>query len=295
MAATPGMIAILGGLGAAAMWAAATVCSSRSSRMMPPASVLAFVMIVGLVVTAPAAVRASRPAGVDGADVWWLVAASAGNVAGLLLEYAGLSVGKVGVVAPIASTEGAVAALLAVAAGERLDATSAVLLAVIATGVALAAKSADEDPRLAVAAGRTPSPAARRAALLAVAAAGSFGVGLYAAGRLSSSVPAAWVIVAARLVGVVAVALPLVATRRLRLPRAAVPLLLAAGLAEVLGFVSFLAGARSDIAVTAVLASQFAAIASIAAFVLFRERLARVQVAGVCGIAVGVALLAARA
>jgi drug/metabolite transporter (DMT)-like permease len=290
------VIAILGGLGAAAMWATATVCSSRSSRMMPPASVLAFVMIVGLVVTAPAAVGASRPAGVDGADVWWLVAASAGNVAGLLLEYAGLSVGKVGVVAPIASTEGAVAALLAVAAGERLDVTSAILLAVIAGGVALAAKSGDEDPKPVSATSRTFSPGAdRRAALLAVAAAASFGVGLYAAGRLSSSVPAAWVIVAARLVGVVAVALPLVATRRLRLPRPTVPLLLAAGLAEVLGFVSFLAGARRDIAVTAVLASQFAAIASIAAFVLFRERLARVQVAGVCGIAVGVALLAARA
>jgi multidrug transporter EmrE-like cation transporter len=42
-----------------------------------------------------------------------------------------------------------------------------------------------------------------------------------------------------------------------------------------------------------VLGSQFAAIATVAAFFLFRERLARVQLAGVAVIAVGVAVLTA--
>ena len=41
------------------------------------------------------------------------------------------------------------------------------------------------------------------------------------------------------------------------------------------------------------LGSQFAAIAAIAAFVLFRERLARIQIVGVAVIAVGVAVLTA--
>jgi drug/metabolite transporter (DMT)-like permease len=65
----------------------------------------------------------------------------------------------------------------------------------------------------------------------------------------------------------------------------------ASGVAEVVGFASFAVGARDGLAVAAVLTSQFAAIAAIAAFVLFRERLGRLQLAGVATIVVGVAAL----
>jgi drug/metabolite transporter (DMT)-like permease len=63
--------------------------------------------------------------------------------------------------------------------------------------------------------------------------------------------------------------------------------------AEVAGFASFALGARDGVAVAAVLASQFAAVAGVAAYVLFRERLTRVQLAGVVTIVVGVAVLTA--
>jgi drug/metabolite transporter (DMT)-like permease len=59
----------------------------------------------------------------------------------------------------------------------------------------------------------------------------------------------------------------------------------------VLGLVAYNVGARDGIAVAAVLSSQFAAMAAVAAYVVFRERLARVQVAGVVVIAIGVAVL----
>ena len=95
----------------------------------------------------------------------------------------------------------------------------------------------------------------------------------------------------ARVVGVVGVALPLLATRRLRLTRQAVPLVVGGGVCEVLGFASFALGARHGIAVSAVLASQFAALSALAAYVLFRERLQRVQLVGVTAIVAGVALL----
>ena len=49
------MLAVLGGLGAAAAWSISTLCSSRSSRMMEPMAVVALVMVVGLVITAPIA------------------------------------------------------------------------------------------------------------------------------------------------------------------------------------------------------------------------------------------------
>ena len=66
-----------------------------------------------------------------------------------------------------------------------------------------------------------------------------------------------------------------------------------AGTCEVLGFGAFALGARGDLAVAAVLASQFAAIAGVAAYLLFRERLSRLQICGVALVVIGVAALTA--
>jgi drug/metabolite transporter (DMT)-like permease len=290
------VLAILGGLGAAVMWATTTICSSRSSRTIPASSVLAWVMVVGLVVTLPALVATGVPAGVDLGILAWLAVAGIGNVLGLLLEYAGLSIGKVGVVAPIASTEGAIAAVIAVAAGETLATGAIAMLAVIVVGVVLAGLVTDPRAEELVAGDSPWVPSSgrgrrSRAAVLAVGAAVSFGVSLYAAGRVSLDLPAAWVLLPPRLVGVVAIAIPLALASRLRFSREVAPLLVVSGVAEVVGFVSFVVGARHGIAIAAVLGSQFAALAAIAAFLFFGERLRRVQVAGVCAIAIGVAVL----
>lgn len=55
------MIAILGGMGAALAWAISTLCSSRSSRLIGPASVVAWVMLVGLVLSLPPALLGGLP------------------------------------------------------------------------------------------------------------------------------------------------------------------------------------------------------------------------------------------
>jgi drug/metabolite transporter (DMT)-like permease len=128
-------------------------------------------------------------------------------------------------------------------------------------------------------------------ALYALAAAASFGFSLYATARVSAELPIVWALLPARVVGLLVVTLPLVLSRRLTLTRAALPLVVVSGLAEVLGFSLFAIGSRHGIAVTAVLASQFGAIAAGAAFVLFRERLAYVQLAGVALIVAGVSVL----
>ena len=73
--------------------------------------------------------------------------------------------------------------------------------------------------------------------------------------------------------------------------RDALPLVLVSGVCEVLGFALFAFGSRHGIAVSAVLASQFGAIAAVAAYFLFRERLAPVQLAGVAVIVAGVGTL----
>ncbi len=110
---------------------------------------------------------------------------------------------------------------------------------------------------------------------------------------MSEALPLVWALVPARVLGVLGIALPLIASRRLRITRAALPLVVASGLFEVAGFAAYAIGSRHGIAVAAVLASQFAAVAAVAAFVLFHERLTRLQLAGVVAIAVGVAAVSA--
>ena len=87
------------------------------------------------------------------------------------------------------------------------------------------------------------------------------------------------------------VTLPLMIRSGLRMTREALPLVLVAGVFEVAGFALFAFGSRHGIAVAAVLSSQFAAIAAIGAYLLFRERLSPVQLAGVGVIVTGVAIL----
>jgi drug/metabolite transporter (DMT)-like permease len=279
------MIAVLGGLGAALAWAVTSLTASRASPLIGAWSTLAWVMLTGLAVVGPVALVQGRPEGLDRGALTWLAIAGIGNVAGLLLVYSGFRIGKVGVVAPIASAEGAVAAIIAVAAGERLGPWTAVALVAIAAGIALAASPPAEREEAGL-----DDP---RAAGLALAAAVAFGAGLYATGRASLDLPIAWAVLPPRLLGVVLVTLPLAATRRLRLTRAAAPFVIASGLAEVAGFVFYAIGARHGIAIAAVLGSQFAALAAIGAALLFKERLTRAGVVGVIVIAVGVAVVSA--
>ena len=88
------------------------------------------------------------------------------------------------------------------------------------------------------------------------------------------------------------IVLPLLATRRFRLTRPAVPLVILAGILEALGSATYVVAASRDVVVAAVLGSLFAAIAGIGGFLLFGERLGRLQVFGVATIAVGITALA---
>ncbi len=302
------MTAILGGLGAAALWAAATLCSSRSSRMLGSRVVLAWIMIVGVGVGLPVAVASPAPATVAPSTIALLLLAGSCYVVGLQLTYAALRVGKVSIVAPIVSTEGAVAALVSVALGDPIGFIAGVMLVAVAVGVVL---SSLDRARPDVAAGdfdltadalEGPGPAAlptaetpvdaRRTTALSVVAALLFGVGIVASGRSALLVPVAWVALSARLIGIVGVVIPLLLQRRLRLSRAALPLVVIAGTGEVVGSMLSAWGSRESIAITAVMGSQFAALAAVAAFVLFGERLARIQLVGVVLIVVGVTILA---
>lgn len=318
-----GVTAILGGLAAAVLWATATLASSRSSRMIGSRVVLAWVMVVGTIVGLPLALATGVPPVVSGEAWAWMALAGVCYSAGLYATYRALSFGKVSIVAPIVATEGAIGALIAVALGDTLGVAAMILLAVIAVGVVLAAieparpdvpagmielaADALDGPPLdgstpaggtsvGADASRTDTTApdrTREAALLAITAALIFGVGLVAAGKAAILLTPIWAAVSSRIVGLVIVALPLILQGKFTVTRRALPLVIVAGVGEVIGSTAAAWAATDSIPISAVLGSQFAAIAAVVAYLLFGERLSRSQVLGVILIVAGVTALAA--
>jgi drug/metabolite transporter (DMT)-like permease len=283
--------AIVFGLATAVLWATTLLASSRSARLIGTYSTLAWVMLIGLGVTIPLLLLTNEQVAFTDGDVFFLVTAGIANSLGLVFVYTALRRGKVAVVGPIVSTEGAIGAVLAIVAGDPVTAGAFAVLAVIALGVVMAAT---ESPPDAAAANAPvgPVPSAAFTALLAIGGAVLFGVNIFATGRIAD-LPVAWAVLPARLAGFLAVSIPLLVSRRIRLTRAALPFVVLVGVAEVAGTITLALGARDNAPVTSVLASQFAAIAAVSAFVLYGERLSRLQIAGVVVIAVGVAVLAA--
>lgn len=281
------MIPVLGGLGAALFFAVSVLVSARASRLIGSPSTVAGAMSVGLLLGLPVALLvAPPPPSLGGTTLLWLALAGFGNIVGLLLTYAAYRIGAVGIISTIASTEGAIAAVLSVLAGEVLAPGAGILLALVAAGVALAASAGGEEEGVAITRDR-----ALRAAALSLGAAVCFGFSLFGAGRAAGVLPIAWAVLPARIVGVAFVAVPLLALGRLRMTRAALPFVVVTGIVEVVGFWSFSLGARDGIAVASVLSSMFGPVAVIAAFVVFRERLGRRQIVGIAMIALGVAVL----
>jgi len=282
------VIPILGGLGAAFAFTVGTLASARASRLVGAPSTLAGMMAIGLVVTLPVALFASPPPDLGGNTLPWAVLAGIANVVGLLLIFSAYRIGAVGIIVTVVSTEGSIAALLAVLAGEALAPGSGPAMALVAVGVLLAASGGGQEEEEGVRISRERS---LRAAGLALAAAVCFGIGLYSTGHVSGLLPVAWAILPARVVGVLAVAIPLVLARRVRIIRAALPYVAISGLAEIVGYTSFVTGAREGIAIASVLSTMFAPMATVAAFVLFRERLGRREIAGIALVVAGIAVL----
>jgi drug/metabolite transporter (DMT)-like permease len=209
------------------------------------------------------------------------VLAGATNILGLVLLYRALSLGKVSVAAPIASTEGLFAAIFAVTwFGETVRPFILIGLIVISIGVVVVTFE-----------GKL-SDVGTRSSTIALCAAAVFGVSLASTAQAGSDLGSYWTILIARIIGICFLALPLLIGGRLRLTRQAAPLVAASGVLEVVGFVFFVEGAGHSLAVTSVLASQFAVVATLISVAVLGERMLPRQIAGVTLIAVGVASVA---
>jgi drug/metabolite transporter (DMT)-like permease len=266
------VISIVFGLLTAVFFASSGLMSSRAVKVIGSWSSAAWTMVFGLLITLPFLFVSGVPEGLGG-SLGWMAVAGAGNVMGLVLVGLAFRVGKVGVIAPIVATEGAISAVIAALLGESIAPIVGFLLVLIVAGIVISAVAPDPEP--------LDHERPVLAVVLATCGALTFGVSLFATGYISGDLPISWVLLPARLVGVIALAIPLAVTGRLRLTRGTVPFVVGMGLAEVVGFTCFAIGAQYQVAVTSVLASQFAPIAAVMAYVLFKEKLGRLQITGV--------------
>jgi drug/metabolite transporter (DMT)-like permease len=239
------------------------------------------VMAIGLVLCTVLAIASGAPDDLGAGTLAWGALSAVTSVGGLSFLYRALRLGSVGIVTPIVATEGGLAAVVAIALGETIGLAIAAALLVMVTGVVVVTyrPSASGIP-----------PAALGWALLAAT---TFAVGLVASSHAGKGLGPFWTILGARIVGMVVVVAPMVAAHSLPRPGRALPFVTISGIAEVVGFTGFIVGSDHGVAVPAVIASQFAALAVLGSFLLFGERISRRQLVGIAAILAGVATVTA--
>lgn len=278
------MIALLGpalALLSAGLWGSADFGGGLVSRRLPPMAVVAWSQSFGLVAVGIAAVATTAWTAPTGWVLWAVLSGLSGSLA-LVLFYAALSAGTMGVVSPIAALGAVVPVGLGLLAGERPSA-----LQVVGIVVALLGAAAASGPEL------TGVGRARPVVLAALAGVG-FGFALYLIGRGAES-STLMTLVGMRATSVTAfvvVAIMLRTTGGVR--RRDVPALAAIGVADAGANLCFgVASTLGLLSVTAVLASLYPVVTVLLARFVLAERLRPVQQVGVAAALGGVVLLSA--
>jgi drug/metabolite transporter (DMT)-like permease len=258
------------------------VFAQRAGRTIGELSTFAWASIIGFCITVIPAVVAIASSTPKTTTLEQLALSGVFNVLGLVAQFSALRRGPVSVVVPISSAEGAIAAMLAAATGSKLRADGWVALAVLVVGVLITAGSQWSSDR---------SAEKLRPVGLAVIAALFFGSGLFFQGKAGQHAPVALAIVPPSLMGVLLVALPMASRGRIASPRAVPGWLFGVAVAEVLGFISYVLGARQSVPIAAVLSAQYATISVLVGVTVLRERLGTAQLVGLALTIGGVTVL----
>ena len=268
------------GLGAAGAWAVVNLWVVALSRRNDVAVTTLAVLATSTVVTLPLALAV---AGVPDGEAWSHAPAAA---AAGLLELAGFGCyilairrGSLAVVAPLVGLEGGIAALVAIAGGERVGAAviAGILLAVVGTSLSCA----ERGERRATGAG------------WAILAGGVFGL-MFVMYGLTDPLEPFTAVTIGRLCALI-VLVPIVLLRPATgLARTDLWRLAAVGAVDAVAFGAFVAAAdRGPVSVASVCGAQFATISVVLSVLVLRERPARVQIAGIVLTLAGTTLLAA--
>ena len=275
----PVLLALLSSL----LWGGSDFLGGKATRRLPGVSVVGVSQAAALLGLIPIAVLAgSRPDTLLAG-----VAAGLAGVIGLALFYTALAKGTMGVVAPIAALGTLIPVAVGLARGETPGAlqVGGIVLAIL--GVVLAS-----GPELTGGASLTPL-------LLAAGSAVGFGLVavLLAAGSEGEVGAVVVTLLVMRLTSVGAlVALMLVVRRKVDtgVGRADLPMLVAIGAGDVAANACFALASRGGLlSVVSVLGSLYPVVTILLARQFLAERLRPVQIAGVGGTLLGVALLAA--
>jgi len=275
-------MAILLALAAATVYGGADFFGGLASRRTSAVTVVVLSQLAGMAVLA--IVWLALPGRFYAGDVVWGVLAGVGGGVGIAALYAGLAVGRMGVVSPISAVIGASVPVLAgFAQGERPGAPA--LTGVVCAFVAVALVSANaETMRLSW---REPG--------LAPAILSGIGIGVLYVGLAHGHADAGLARIAAARVASLLLLVSYALARRESLRRApgAVAVILLAGALDMSANVLYvLATGRGLLAIVAVLTSLYPASTVFLAWAVLKERLTGSQWAGVALAACGVVLIA---
>jgi drug/metabolite transporter (DMT)-like permease len=271
------------------LWGVSDFLGGTASRRLPVTSVLGLSQLTALLLLVPVAAATGA---LDAPRSYLLPAAVAGavGIAALGMFFRALSIGTMGVVAPVAALGVAVPVVVGLARGESPSAWQLAGIAVAVVGVVLAS-----GPELS-----GEGAGGATALLLAGGAAVGFGLVLLLVAEASDGDSGAVVmtLLTMRLTSVTLLTLLLLAVVRrrgwdLQVGRSDAALILAIGVFDVAANGTYAVASRSSlVSVASVLASLYPVVTALLAYRVHGERLRRVQVVGVAASLVGVALLA---
>lgn len=274
------LVVVLLGLGAALVYGAADFAGGFATRRTPALTVVVFSQIIAFVALAAVLPLLGTPVPPARDLVLGAVAGIAGG-AGVTFLYHGLSVGRMGVVAPTTAVGSAsLPVVVGLALGERPGPLA--LLGVVVALVAVVAVSA------------TPGGegAGRHGLGSAILAGIGLGVFFVVLSRVSEGA-GLWPLLAARTSIPVVAAAALLTRTPMRAPANQLPPIVLAGVGDMAANVLYLLAAQTGLlSLAAVLTSLYPASTVLLARLVLSERLGRLQTVGVALAVTGAALIA---
>lgn len=277
------MAAVLLALAASASWGVSDFLGGLTSRRLTLATVMGLTTPIGLVaIGILVAVRWQAPPNTTFA--LWAAVTGVLGAAGISSLYRGLTVGRMGVVAPIAATAPLIPVTVGLARGERPSALQGAGMGLALVGVVLTGREHDSTSRRRMASG----------AGFALVAAATFGGSLITLDEAANGDPY-WATLVIRVASSLAVATVLLVTRSpVRTSRSLLPAMVVIALLDIGGTVLFaVSTTKGLISVVSVLVSLVPVFVALLARFALHERLERVQLAGAVLAVAGVAFISA--
>jgi drug/metabolite transporter (DMT)-like permease len=278
------MTAVLLALAASASWGVSDFLGGLTSRRLTLPTVMAITTPLGVVaIGILVAIRGEPPP--PAAFIGWGAVAGVLGAIGLASLYHGLSVGRMGVVAPISATAPLIPIVVGLARGDRPSAVQGIGIAFALVGMVLTSREHDAGS------GRTR---VATGAIFGLIAAGAFGFSLVALDEAADADPY-WATLVLRVASSLAVLAVVFAMRLpIRAPRAFWPVLVVVAMLDVGGTVLFsVSTTKGLISIVAAVIAFVPVFVALLARVFLHERLARIQVAGAAIAITGVTLISA--